>query len=197
MMFNFPFLKMHIFYHSKCKFSFRKINSIEKFFSALVRSKLEPNVFVNYWKIELKCRKVTKITAKFIVIHQFTYVATFIYSLVCVFVGNIDTRTWPLLFNFSLPFDPTSIFGWYLLWFIQCHVDLSYALSMISATTYFICCCFYIHAICDDFNFVVDSVVENVERNNTETNPRKFRENYCNVVRGLRDAVGIHLKVFE
>lgn len=116
-----------------------------------------------YFKTEQKCRKITKYMSRYIPIHQSIVIASFFNSIHCICIGNLDTSTWDLAFNIVVPFDTQNLFGWYLKWFIQLSMSVSYALSVTSITSYFICCCLYIHAICKHLNLLNNLIQENNE----------------------------------
>lgn len=70
----------------------------------------------------------------------------------------------------------------------------SYALCMTSITPYFVSCCFYINAMWDHFNVVLNSVQINIERMKTENNVRKVKKIHkaqmCNLIE-------FHMKIYE
>lgn len=136
---------------------------------------------------------VTKFMSKFIIIHQITYVTSFVFSILCIFVNNIDTTTWTLFFNFAMPISTKSIWVWYLLLFAQCGVDLSYVVSMVAITSYFLCCCFYIWAICDHFDYVINWIDVIVEQNNIEEIPSSDRK----VMEKMKEAIAVHNNAIE
>lgn len=120
----------------------------------LLRCEQDGDVFEKYWNIELKCRRVTRIMVNLVFVHQLPYIAVF-YTICRIYVGNFDTSSWPHLFNFAVPFDAKSVFGWYLLWFIQFIVDFLHVFCMVFNSSYFVCCCYYVEGICEHFDFVM------------------------------------------
>lgn len=125
------------------------------------------------------------------------YMMSLVFSVLCIFVNNFDTSTWTLFFNFAVPINTKSIWVWYLLLFAQCSVDLSYVLSMVAITSYFVCCCFYIWAICDHFDYVIHSIDGTVEQNEMDDNPRQNEENVRKVTEQMGKAIAVHNNAIE
>lgn len=86
------------------------------------------------------------------------FVAAFFYPMYCMYIGNWDASTWPLPFNYVVPFDESTVWGWYLMWLIQTNSAISYCLGATSTTSYFMTCCLYIGALCDHFDLFAHSV---------------------------------------
>lgn len=74
----------------------------------------------------------------------------FLCGMYYIYVGNFDITTWPALD--VIPIQPTSIWEWYILLVSYATLDFAYTICMISATTYFVSCCFYIEAIRKHFD---------------------------------------------
>lgn len=148
-----------------------------------------------YWKTEEKCRKVTKLMPCYPLILMF--VAAVIYSIYCMLTGNRDTTTWILPYRMIVPFDTVSIHGWYLLWFIQSNVGFSYSVVMVTISSYFACCCFYIQTLCDHFEYLIDSLKNIVEENPAKGNVSLSERKRLKMKETLSQAVCIHIKTFE
>lgn len=117
-----------------------------------------------YWTNEQKCRKYTKnMFCYYSLFNESATLVSLCSSVFMVFTGNFDTSKLILPFTFAVPFDTETMWGWYLLWFIQLNVGVSYGKTMISITSYFICCCFYIETICDHFNLVIESIEQPID----------------------------------
>lgn len=173
----------------------KKVKMLHLTLQEIVDKDTNRNVFSMYWRVEQKCRKYTKIIGCYPL--KLMFVASFIYSIVCISRGNRDTSTWILPYTLSVPFDTRSIFGWYCLWFIESNIGVTYAFIMITISTYFVCCCFYIGCICDHFDFLIYSLNEHVEKIRTEENFFKFRHKYRQMKDKLAQAITIHTKLFE
>lgn len=150
-----------------------------------------------YWDTEKKCRKYTKIIVNYVFSHQTMIMCSLLYSVYCICHGNFDTSTWPLIFNMVVPFDTSTIWGWYLLWFLQFNIGLSYALCVVSVASYFMSCCFYITSICDDFKFLMRSINTNIKLNQNEKNPREHEKNSRKIQNQMHKLVELHVKMYE
>lgn len=119
------------------------------------------------------------------------------YSLYCILRGNYDTSAWTLPLDVAVPFDTTTLGGWYSFWFIQMNTDLAYAGSFILITSYFVCCCFYIGAICDHFDFLFDSIVEDIDGNRVETDLKKYQKRQQQIEIKIGRMIKVHMKMTE
>lgn len=59
-----------------------------------------------------------------------------------------------ILSNFSLPFDQHTCFGFLLVNILQAINVYAYFIILIGATSYFLSICFYVEAICEDFEAI-------------------------------------------
>lgn len=157
----------------------------------------EGGIFDIYWNIEKKCRKYTTIFTFYILWNETSFVASLFYSFYCVWCGNYDTSTWPLPFNILVPFDTTSLWGWYLLWFVQFSMGLSYTGCLTAITSYFMSCCLYICAICDHFDFLCDSIMNDVDRNRIEKDQQKYRVRHQQIEEKIGRMIKVHDKIYE
>lgn len=139
-----------------------------------------PEIHGIYWANEQKCRKVTDLLIKYIFFNQMTFAAALLYAFYNISTGNMDTSTWFLPFSMDVPFSTESFVGWLILWFIQFNMSLAYITCMVTITTYFICCCFYIETICDHF----DSMIQRKE------DKLQYNEH-------LNEAVKLHMDLYE
>lgn len=152
-------------------------------------------MFVIYWRVEQKCKKYTKLIGCYPL--KLMFVAAFIYSIYCIWSGNHDTSTWVLPYTISVPFDTKPIHGWYMLWVIETNIGVTYALSMITISSFFVCCCFYIAGICEHFDFLMVSLNEITESIRNEKNPIKIKKQHLEMKRKLAQAINIHINIFE
>lgn len=132
-----------------------------------------------------------------LVYDQVAYVLTFIYSVYYICAGNYDTSTWPVLLEMSVPFDTTTMYGWYLLLLFAASMDFAYITCMLLSTTQFIGCCMYIVAICNHFESIVQMVDANIEQNRHEKNLRKISKAHAKINAQICDAIQIHIKIYE
>lgn len=123
------------------------------------KSKLDSGIEVsnNYWKTELQCRKFTELISYwFIISNQAVYLATLIYSIYSICVGNTDPSTWSL--PFLVAFPTNTPWRWYLALFFETNIGFAYSLAMVATTSFFVCGCLYICAICDHCCFLIKSI---------------------------------------
>lgn len=110
-------------------------------------------------------------------------------------MGTFDPSALPLPYYMIVPFDTTTIWGWYLLWFIQCMMSSTYAVCVLSTTSYFICNCIYIGTICEHFDLLFASLEKDVEQiRNRNSNFIRLRDK---ALKCLHQAIEIHVKVYE
>lgn len=151
-----------------------------------------------YWQTEKTCRKYTKfMTIFFLISINMAYFMLFFNSIYSVIVGNYDTTTWPALFDLALPFDTVVLWGWYLKWFILTVMDISYVLGMVSATTYFLCCCLYIQAMCDYYDFLINSVQQIFTQGKSTRDNQISNQSYRKMMTTAHKAVEAHVDIFE
>lgn len=99
--------------------------------------------------------------------------------------------------DLSAPFDTNTIFGWYLMWFFQFNISICYVSCIITITTYFVCCCIYIGALCEHFGFLYKRVTESVEKNRHETNTIQANKMEQEIKQQMSKVVIIHAKIYE
>lgn len=125
------------------------------------------------------------------------YGASLLFSFYCIIVKNYDTSTWILPFTLWVPFNTERLLWWYLLLFIQFSMGMAYSMSQVTITAYFVCCCNYITAICEHFNFLMKSIRADVEFNLIESNLFLYQKR-CREIEGkLASAVDVHKKSYE
>lgn len=156
----------------------------------------ENDVSKLYWKTELKCRRVVKMMLYYIYFHQWTFITAILYALFNIGTGNFDTSTWNLPLNLIAPFNTQSVWGWLLKWFFEFSSGLSYALCNIMTTSYFICFCLYIGAICNHFSMLMDSARHNV-RQNQKDHCQNHHEIWLTVHSKLTQCINLHDNVLE
>lgn len=135
-----------------------------------------------YRNIEEKCQRYTKIFCFYIVINQCQFVSSIVFSIFDMLNGNLDTSEWSLPFDMIAPFDTSVIWKWYILWFIQFNIGFAYVSGITLITTYFVCCCLYIGAICEHSEHLFESIAEEVQ----QVLPRierthRLREIFCKI----------------
>lgn len=151
-----------------------------------------PEVYDNYWANEQKCRRITDLLIKYISFNQSTFVVALIYAFYNISIGNMNTSTWFLPFSMDPPFNTESFTGWFILWFFQQNMSLAYITCMVTITSYFVCCCFYIETMCNHFDLLM-----RLKREKSNTKRRESKENGPRFKEKLHEAVKLHINIFE
>lgn len=151
-----------------------------------------------YWRAEQTYRKYAKKLFIFFLAYDLAaYVSALAYSIISIAMGNNDASTWPIVYEFSVPFNTKTIFGWYVLLLMTACIDLAYVACLVLGTNQFIGCCIYIEAICEHIDLIMQTIEANVKRNIDEKNPRKMEETNTEIKAQLRNAITTHIMVYE
>lgn len=84
-----------------------------------------------------------------------------------------------------------------MLWIIETNIGVTYALIMITISSFFVCCCFYIAGIGEHFDSLMISLNEIIELIRIEKNPQQIQKKYLEMKRKLAHAIDIHVIIFE
>ena len=131
---------------------------------------------------------------------QTTFLIPFFTSIYNICIGNLDTSTWELTFKTAVPFSTEPIWGWYILCFFQFLMPLSYSMCTLATTSYFISGCFYIDAVCNHFDALIDSLKEDIEPSDGTNRSKPIKVNqkmYGKFKEKLRSSVEVHMKSYE
>lgn len=107
--------------------------------------------------VEEKCCQFAEKLGAFVLSQQTAFVFPLFYSIYCICMGNVDTSTYYLPLRIAAPFSIDSLLGWYIFWVFQFITGVTYMFSVV-ATLYFVCCCFYLGALCDHFDHLIESL---------------------------------------
>lgn len=118
-------------------------------------------------------------------------------SVFNIIMGNFDTSNWALPFTVGFPISTETVWGWYLEWLAQLSMTLGYNICIITTTSYFICCCFYLYAMCDQFNFHMCTIQQEIERGLDEKAPEKYHDRYIKIKENMYKAIGIQAKAYK
>lgn len=158
-------------------------------------SKAERNGFADiYRKAERNGRLCTKWISLYVVVNctLCAFLMAIVHSIVCMWRGNYQTSTWFLPYKMSVPFDTSTVFGWYIFWLVQIYAGYTYLFTISAVITYFVSCCFHIVACCEQFLYMFNALdsqfVEDVEMN---------YQNVLKVKKQLNDAIVFHIKIME
>lgn len=143
----------------------------------------------------MKCQKYTNLIAGFILMNQIMYTWPFLQSIYGVCIGHINVSAWNLPFGLVVPFDMTTLWGWYLAWFLEYNMAFAYSTAMVATTSYFVALCIYITAICDHFDFYIESNRRIIEKIQYERNGRKKLKLTQQVAETFTDAIKIHIQI--
>lgn len=150
-----------------------------------------------YRNVEEKCRKIAKMAAYFVLVHPSAVVPTVIYSVICIANGTFDVSKFFLPFHMAIPFDTTKMFGFYALCAFQYNLGLVYIFCMISTTSYFVCCCLYVEAICNQFNCLIQSFGRTFLRCQKKKNDEEFHALWNKAINEIKSAVELHVGILE
>lgn len=145
-----------------------------------------------YWTTEMKCRKTTKQFACFGLILQVSIFSALISGLFNIYMGDSDPSTWSLPFMIVSPFDTNSILGWFLTWFYEFNMSVMYFTYLFTTCSHFLCCCYYIIAICDHFSTIIHSIKVRKEKN-IQNNQQRCDD----ALEKLNRAIETHNNVYE
>lgn len=172
-------------------------SQIYSFFSKHFPVREKPAIHEHYWSVEQKCRKYTQNILLYLVPQHVMFVIAILKCSYDIIRGHYDTSAWNLPLHISVPFNTETFSGWLLLLFIQLNISMGYSLTMISVTSYFICCCFYLDAICCHFDMLINTVKKDVENNQVEKVYFKYRKREQQIRKNLHNAIEVHGNVYE
>ena len=143
------------------------------------------------------CRKYTRIMISYLVPQHLIFVIAVIQCIFDIIRGHYDTSEWTLPIHISVPFNTDNVLGWFMLLLVQINITAAYALTITSITSYFVCCCFYLDAICCHFDMLINTVKQGVESNQVEKVYYKYRKREQQIRKNLHNAIEIHNDVYE
>lgn len=149
-----------------------------------------------YWNVEEKCRKIAKMTALFVLVHPSAVLPTIIYSVVCIARDNFDASKFFLPFHLVVPFDSTTMCGFYALCTIQYSAGASYIFCIASILSYFVCCCLYVEAICNQFNYSIQLLDQLIIRKQMKDD-KDVQTLFKNAINQIKKAVELHVEILE
>lgn len=168
--------------------------SFEFSFYGRFRSAKETKSFEIYKNCEWKCQTWTKWPLILVYAAPMT-ISVFpplIHSSLRMWQGNFDTSTWFSIYRMAMPFDTSSIFGWYGLVLAGILMGPTPVFTITAIITYFMSCSFYVDACCQHLLFLYFQIEEKINEN-----PRKSFENISEIKRKLGKAVSLHVKIIK
>lgn len=108
--------------------------------------------FTIYHDTEMICRRFSKLIIVMMLHLSNVVWGLFLFnSFYQLWRGNRDTSTWEAAFNIAVPFDTSTLFGWYMFYVVQGFLAYSYSLNQPIIITFFMSCCLYTEALCKHF----------------------------------------------
>lgn len=121
------------------------------------------------------------------------FIPTFGLSLVSLLAGNFDAGTWFFPVKYVVPFDSTTILGFYAKVVLYTVYALnSYYLVVLTAIGYFVSCCYYLNGFVENFQLMFDEVDQIVSQDKC-----MGPEVTIDINKRLKRAVEFHIKIFE
>lgn len=126
------------------------------------------------------------------------FVMILINSFKCIWQGNFDTTTWTSLYNIIVPFDTSTVIGWYSFYIVQCYLACTYCYNQPTVITFFMGCCLYVEALCKHFECLIhQSQTQSRNQLPNMNNLLKKRKFVSQVKRNLIRAVELHMKIIK
>lgn len=170
---------------------------ISKFHFDFFFSEYENDEVYNiYWINEQKCRKYIKVIGSYVILPASGFIIVFMHAVGCIAFGIYDTSLWHLIMFTTQPFSSTHVYGWFATWLLQLSMTLAYGACMISITSYFMSCCFYIDAMCKHFQLLLNAVKQSVETKVSQNIGMSNTKCWDNT-KLLCKAIECHIKILE
>lgn len=151
-----------------------------------------------YRTTEQRCQRFTKLLSYCIFSNQAMYSTALITSICSICVGHYDTEAWELPYNLFIFVNTQTLWGWYLTWFIEFNIGVSYyIMCMVAITSYFVCCCFYIDAMCEHFAYLIRLSRNYIEWCQKESDPENHKKKKQEVRLAVCQSIQIHAKILE
>lgn len=150
-----------------------------------------------YLTVEQRCRRFTMQMSSFAVFELASIVMALFISFYHIHVGNLDTSTYYLPLHYATPFTIDSVFKWDLFWAIQLLGCVAYLAGTVVVITYFVCCCFYVEALCDHFDLLIETIDDELHPKRRDSNQVDIRSGSSNVRKIFSDAIDHHNKIYE
>ncbi|XP_055304812.1 odorant receptor 67a-like [Sitodiplosis mosellana] len=151
-----------------------------------------------YWNTERKCRQYTKtMVYSYVMFIEGLLLTKFVQSIYFVFLANSDPTSIALPYYMVVPFDTTTLCGWYLLWFIQCVMSFNYSMGVISTTSFFLCCCIYIDSIRKHMELIFASLKQNIDQIRQVKKRTAYHKLRRDIQENLHQAIDLHVKVID
>lgn len=163
------------------------------FYSSILVS--DSSELLIYQKTETRCRLFSKwaliIYTNFLLIFFIT--PSIIHSIVCMRCGNFDTSTWFIAMKFVVPFDTTTVPGWYMALLVEIYFCCVYTIVITALITYLtVSSRLYIDALCEHFKLIFRKVDSKMKSSQKRSINRKHEMRSC-----FKEVISFHMKIVE
>lgn len=111
--------------------------------------------------------------------------------------GNFDVENLVLPYNMEMPFNTTTILGWYMLWFVYASMSFAFVSILVPVTGYFVSCYHYIAALYEHIEILATKIDRDIEVASAEQNIFKRAFKYNSVQATFSEFVSIHQSAYE
>lgn len=150
-----------------------------------------------YWNAEQQCRRFIYKFGGFVVFHHAPFIIALLFPIYCVCIGNFDTSTYYSPFRMFVPLSVDSVLRWYLFLIFQISVGNAYVSCVIPTISYFVCCGYYLDALCDHFDYLIELVDDEFVQIKGECDCAAIHKRSLNSRKLLSKAVDQHNKIYE
>lgn len=119
------------------------------------------------------CQRFAEQMLVFVLSQRSVFLFALFFSIYCICVGNFDASTYYLPMRFLPPYHIDTLLGWYPFWALQFICSISYLCGTVVVTMYFVSCCYYLGALCNHFDYHLELVDAEFEKNSNPINARK------------------------
>lgn len=120
-------------------------------------------------------------------------IPSYMLSFISMFMGNYDPSTWFFPIKYSVPFNSSTILGFYIkLTMYAVHGLHSYYMIILTSICYLVSCCYYINACCAHFQHMSNEV-DRIISHDKEIK----QEETIEVNNRLKVAIEFHIKILE
>lgn len=149
-----------------------------------------------YRNAEKKSKQFIEKMAVFVLLQQTSFINALLFSIYCICIGNFDTSTYYLPLRLALPFSIDSMLRWYLFLMLQVSIGFAYVFCAIPVISFFVCCCFYLDAICDHFDYLIALVDAEFGKGGMKSEDQVTKSS-LNARNFLINSIDHHNKIYE
>lgn len=151
-----------------------------------------------FLEIYQKGERKSRFWTKWISIVLFVSGIVFLFSIPIVlssysmWKGNYEPSTWYLTFKMVVPFDTSTIFGWHIFWLVQMYAGYCWMFTISAISTYFISCCFYVEACCEQLKMMLDAFDKYFGKRNKNERLKKLE-----LKKRIGDVIAFHIDAIK